>query len=71
MRTPNLKPSLLVRLATPGKFSPAVYQTDRGTYLIQGWKVDDKERQQTEDFRADHEEVVEIPPELITKIKNL
>lgn len=33
-----MKLRLLGKVPTPGG-SPALYATDRGTYLIQGWKV--------------------------------
>lgn len=47
--------------------SPTAFRTDRGTYLIQGWKVVDEEAL-TEARRRGlpaHEDIVEVPAELL------
>lgn len=44
--------------------SPTLYATDRGTYLVQGWRVTDAEALGALDL-PDHEMVVEIPPALL------
>lgn len=43
--------------------SPTLYTTDRGTYVVQGWKVDDAEAL-AEMGIPSHEGAVEVPPEL-------
>ncbi len=49
--------------STPGD-SPTLYETDRGTYVVQGWKVTDAET--LAQMRIpDNEECVEIPKALM------
>jgi len=55
-----MKLELIGRVETPLKFSPAFYRTSRGTYVIQGWKVEDASKCQALDFRSDEEELVEV-----------
>jgi hypothetical protein len=43
---------------------PTLYATDRGTFVIQGWKVLDAEVQGLMDV-PDHETVIEVPPALL------
>lgn len=43
--------------------SPTLYATDRGTYVVQGWKVDDAEAL-AEMKIPSHEGAVEVPSEL-------
>lgn len=44
--------------------SPSVYETDRDTYVVQGWKVTDHEA--LDSMRIpDHERVIEIPKRLM------
>lgn len=44
--------------------SPRVYATDRGTFVVQGYKVEDAEA--LRQLRVpDHETVIEIPAELL------
>jgi hypothetical protein len=44
--------------------SPRVYATDRGTFVVQGYKVEDAEA--LSQLRIpDHETVIEIPAELL------
>ena len=50
-----------------GGHSPSVFRTDRGTYLVQGYRVTDPEAL-AEVHRLglpDHETVVEIPADVI------
>lgn len=44
--------------------SPSLYATDRGTYVVQGWKVDDAEALAEMQIPV-QETVVEIPQELL------
>ncbi len=44
--------------------SPTVYRTDRGTWLVQGWVVDDPEALSTMDIPPG-ETAVEIPDRMI------
>ncbi|GAA5171973.1 hypothetical protein GCM10023321_71180 [Pseudonocardia eucalypti] len=44
--------------------SPTLYATDRGTYVIQGWKVTDPAARATMAL-PDHEDAVEIPAGLV------
>jgi hypothetical protein len=44
---------------------PTLYATDRGTFVVQGWKITDAEvLAQVRDL-PDHEDVVEIPRALV------
>jgi hypothetical protein len=46
---------------------PNLYETDRGTYVVQGYKIDDAEALVTLHDRGmpDHETVVEVPKALL------
>jgi hypothetical protein len=44
--------------------SPTLYDTDRNTYLVQGWRVIDAETLAQLDI-PDHETVIEIPKGLL------
>jgi hypothetical protein len=44
--------------------SPRAYATDRGTFVLQGYKVDDAEALAQLSI-PDHETVIEIPAELL------
>lgn len=44
--------------------SPTVYATDRGTYVVQGWRVLDEEALASMTV-PDHETAVEIPAALL------
>ncbi len=44
--------------------SPRVYATDRGTFLVQGWRVEDAATLGLLNL-PDHETCVEIPSELL------
>ncbi len=44
--------------------SPTFYATDRGTYVVQGWKITDTEALGQLDL-PEHETAVEIPAELL------
>ena len=49
---------------TTGNESPTLYATDRGTYVVQGWKVTDTEALGQMSV-PDHETCVEIPQGLV------
>jgi hypothetical protein len=44
--------------------SPRAYATDRGTFVVQGYKIEDDEALSQLSIPS-HETVVEIPPELL------
>ena len=44
--------------------SPTFFATDRGTYVVQGWKIADAEALAQLDI-PEHEAAVEIPAELL------
>jgi len=44
--------------------SPTFFATDRGTYVVQGWKITDAEALAQLDI-PEHETAVEIPAELL------
>jgi hypothetical protein len=46
---------------------PSLYRTDRGTFLVQGWKVSDPEALSQLDIPA-HETVVEVPADVLVEI---
>jgi hypothetical protein len=62
----------LTHLATEsGKTGcPSTFRTDRGTYVVQGWRVDDPEAIATLTERGlpDHETAVEIPSALMDQL---
>jgi hypothetical protein len=49
--------------STPGD-SPTLYETDRDTYVIQGWRVTDAEALSQMRIPA-HEECIEVPKGLM------
>jgi hypothetical protein len=50
-----------------GGQSPSFYKTDRGSYVVQGWKVLDPEALATLKL-PDHETAVEVPANLVAQI---
>jgi hypothetical protein len=44
--------------------SPTMFETDRGTLVVQGWRVTDSEALAAMDI-PEHETVVEVPRELL------
>ncbi|GAA2360207.1 hypothetical protein Cme02nite_37230 [Catellatospora methionotrophica] len=46
---------------------PSIYHTDRGTYVVQGWKLDDETTAKLRDLGSD-ETAVEIPADVIAGI---
>jgi hypothetical protein len=46
---------------------PSLYRTDRDTFVVQGWRVNDPETLAQLDIPA-HETVVEIPADVIAGI---
>ena len=57
-------------IKTPGDSSPNVYATDRGTFLIQGYKAPQEYRERVHRL-LENEDVVEIPQSLVALIKAL
>ena len=49
--------------------SPTVYRTDRGSWVVQGWRVNDAETLNQMDI-PDHETCVEIPDRMIQFFKD-
>jgi hypothetical protein len=61
----------LVRLAgtcSDGKTCPAVFATDRGSYVVQGWDVSDAEALASLRLPSG-ESAVEIPAELVEALR--
>lgn len=54
----------LLGTESEGGQSPTLYATDRGTFVVQGWRVTDTEALTTLDIPG-HETVVEIPAALL------
>ncbi|GAA3191872.1 hypothetical protein [Nonomuraea roseoviolacea] len=50
---------------TTGDQSPTLYATDRGTIVVQGWKITDREALETLKDVPDHETFLEVPRELM------
>lgn len=46
---------------------PSLYQTDRGTFVVQGWRVTDARALGQLDI-PDHETVVEVPADVLAEI---
>jgi hypothetical protein len=46
---------------------PSLYRTDRGTFVVQGWRVTDPEALAQLDIPP-HETVVEIPEDVLAEI---
>ena len=47
---------------------PALYLTDRGTYVVQGWRVTDPQALAQLDI-PDHETVVEVPVDVVRAVR--
>jgi hypothetical protein len=58
-----MKLKFLGKSSTPGD-SPTLYETDHGTYVIQGWKVTDAEAL-TQMKIPEHETCIEVPEALM------
>lgn len=58
-----MKLRLLGSNSTGGQ-SPTLYETDRGTYVIQGWKVADTEALSAMNI-PNHETAIEVPKALL------
>lgn len=52
-----------------GGDSPTLYASDRDTYVVQGWKVEDEALVSGLGIPAD-ETCVEVPPRLLTHLSN-
>jgi hypothetical protein len=50
---------------------PAVYETDHGTVVVQGWRVEDPDALADLRDLASNETAVEIPRELLPYLQNL
>jgi hypothetical protein len=63
----------LTHLATESGKSgcPSFFATDRGTYVVQGWRIDDAEAlaELSERGLPDHETAIEIPAALVRAIR--
>ncbi|MFC6017088.1 hypothetical protein ACFP2T_12845 [Plantactinospora solaniradicis] len=46
---------------------PSLYRTDRGTFVVQGWRVSDPEALAQLDIPA-HETAVEVPADVLAEI---
>ncbi len=46
---------------------PSLYRTDRGTFVVQGWRVSDPEALSQLDIPA-HETVVDVPADVLAEI---
>jgi len=58
-----MKLQFLGKESTPGD-SPTLYETDHGTYVIQGWRVTDSEALAQMTI-PDHETCIEVPKGLM------
>lgn len=56
-----------IRKDSNGGQSPTLYRTDRGTFVVQGWRVLDADAVKTMDL-PDHETAVEVPAALLAEI---
>ncbi len=54
------------RLSNSGD-CPALYRTDRGTYVVQGWRVTDPQALSMVRDLAEGETVVEIPADVLDR----
>ena len=61
----NLVASLCLRLMLP-PVCPSVWRTDRGTYVVQGYKLSDEDKKSIK--FASNEDAVEIPAELVDQL---
>lgn len=55
---------------TPSNDCPAVYESDRGTYLVQGYRIPSEYLARVQNL-SENETVVEIPASLVKIIKDL
>jgi hypothetical protein len=58
---------IFIRKDSNGGQSPTLYKTDRGTFVVQGYKITDDEAVSTLDL-PDHETAVEVPAALLAEI---
>jgi hypothetical protein len=56
-----------IRKDSNGGQSPTLYRTDRGTFVVQGYKVEDSDALQTLNLPS-HETAVEVPEALLREI---
>jgi hypothetical protein len=56
-----------IRKESNGGQSPTLYRTDRGTFVVQGYKISDEEALTTMDLPG-HETAVEVPIALLAEI---
>ena len=60
----------LLGVESDGNGCPTLYRTDRGTLVVQGWRVTDGEALDAMDIPG-HETAVEIPAELLRHAPSL
>lgn len=65
-----MKIKQLYRLETPGRHSPAFYETNRDTYILQGWKCEKDIKSKLSDFNNQHEDAIELPREFLLNLKD-
>jgi hypothetical protein len=56
-----------IRKDSNGGQSPTLYRTDRGTFVVQGYKIADEEALASMDL-PDHETAIEVPAALLAEI---
>ncbi|MFC0529006.1 hypothetical protein [Phytohabitans kaempferiae] len=56
-----------IRKDSNGGQSPTLYRTDRGTFVVQGYKIDDPQALHTLNLPS-HETAVEVPEALLKEI---
>jgi len=56
-----------IRKDSNGGQSPTLYRTDRGTFVVQGYKIEDPEALDTLNL-PNHETAVEVPEALLKEI---
>jgi hypothetical protein len=63
-----MKLSFIRKTALSGDSNcPSLYRTDRGTFVVQGWRVTDPEALAQLDIPG-HETVVEVPADVLAEI---
>lgn len=56
-----------IRSESNGGQSPTLYRTDRDTFVIQGWRIEDPEALSAMTI-PDHETAVEVPAALLAEL---
>lgn len=58
----------IIARTSPDGHCPAVYKTDAGTFVVQGWKLTDSEARGGLVHVHENEDAVEVPADLLRQV---